>query len=245
MFIEPTQLVAHRGHQQSFPENSLLGIMSAIETGALFIEVDVQLNDEGMVYLMHDSHLQRLTGVDCYFHELSACDLAKLSASEPSRLGQTFSTNPIHLLVELLPIIRNYHSVNFFIELKKESISRYGSEACINALWNLFDGDVDNVVLISEGETAIQWAKRKGFTQTGLVSNEWSQREMAIERSAPDYLFVNYFCIPVEESITASVPVIVYETIDAGIAQSLLARGATAVETFAINDLLKPLSLMA
>ena len=42
--ISIQQLVAHRGLQCEYPENTALSVSKAIAAGALFIEIDIQLS---------------------------------------------------------------------------------------------------------------------------------------------------------------------------------------------------------
>jgi glycerophosphoryl diester phosphodiesterase len=115
MQMKTSQLVARRGYQKCFPENSVIGIMSAITAGAVNVEVDLQLNDEGIMYLFHDDDLSRIRGVEASFPSQSSAALAQLPASDPARVGEQFSTNPINLFTDLLPIIRRYNEVNFLL----------------------------------------------------------------------------------------------------------------------------------
>lgn len=56
--------VAHRGDWRNFPENSLEGIMSAIDMGVDIIEIDLHRTADGQLILMHDSWLNRTTTGD-------------------------------------------------------------------------------------------------------------------------------------------------------------------------------------
>ena len=51
----------HRGDAEHYPENSIEGIISAIQMGADMIEVDVRLTKDKVAVLMHDSTLSRTT----------------------------------------------------------------------------------------------------------------------------------------------------------------------------------------
>jgi glycerophosphoryl diester phosphodiesterase len=56
--IPAGKLIAHRGYQRHYPENSPLAIEKAIECGALFFEIDVQFSADGIPLLYHDDHLK-------------------------------------------------------------------------------------------------------------------------------------------------------------------------------------------
>ena len=41
------QLVGHRGYMAEYPENTLVGIEAALQTGACLVEFDVQMSGQG------------------------------------------------------------------------------------------------------------------------------------------------------------------------------------------------------
>lgn len=80
----PVQLVAHRGCEWPFPENSV----PALAHGAKhlkFVELDISMSKDGAVVLMHDETLDRTsngTGIVC---EHSLQELQSLALSLPAR----------------------------------------------------------------------------------------------------------------------------------------------------------------
>jgi glycerophosphoryl diester phosphodiesterase len=55
-------LAAHRGVPQKAPENSIAGFREAIREGAVFIELDLVLSGDSVIYVSHDRNLWRTTG---------------------------------------------------------------------------------------------------------------------------------------------------------------------------------------
>ena len=49
--LTANQLIAHRGLQAHYPENSMLAIRKAFEAGAKHIECDIQLSSDGVFFL--------------------------------------------------------------------------------------------------------------------------------------------------------------------------------------------------
>ena len=243
MRIKANQLVAHRGYQHRFPENSLLAIHAAIQAGAVNIEIDVQLNDQREVILFHDSEMERITGQQGCIHSMATAQLSDYYCSEPHRLGSAFSSNSITLLADLLPLIKRFPQVNFFIELKEESIARYGVDVCLASMQLVLQNDMSTIILISFSEPAVTMAKSFGFLQTALVIRDWGQRNLLTARTQADYIFVNHQRIGRTERIEANVPVILYEIGDVLLAENYLSRGAYAIETFLIGDMIKHSSL--
>ncbi|MFT7388264.1 MAG: glycerophosphoryl diester phosphodiesterase [Candidatus Endobugula sp.] len=238
MGIKACQLVAHRGYQKYFPENTMLAINEAINHGAVNIEIDIQLNDDGEVILFHDVDMYRATGRKGNIHTVSSSQLRKYFLSEPSRLGNQFSENPITFLRELLPLIKKSPQVNFFIEVKQESVERYGVEYCIKRLTALINIQLPNVIIISFSGDIAYAAHQLNFL-CGLVIRDWAPREKLANTYCADYLFINEQCLPPNSDVSASVPVILYEITDTLLALEYLRHGAYAIETFDIAKLLK------
>ena len=66
---------AHRGlHDTARPENSMAAFRAALDHG-YGIELDVHLMKDGNLAVIHDSNLQRVTGVDLRIEDLTAADL--------------------------------------------------------------------------------------------------------------------------------------------------------------------------
>jgi len=59
--VAPLELIAHRGFKNSFPQNTMLALTSAMERGADSLECDVQITSDGVPVVFHDSTLDSLT----------------------------------------------------------------------------------------------------------------------------------------------------------------------------------------
>ena len=64
-------LVAHRGLMESYPENTLISLESALLCGANYIEFDVQCTADGELIVFHDTELLRTTGIQGNLFEMS------------------------------------------------------------------------------------------------------------------------------------------------------------------------------
>jgi len=58
------QVIGHRGAARYAPENTLAGFREAKARGAQWVEFDVRLSSDGVVFVMHDDSLLRTTGFD-------------------------------------------------------------------------------------------------------------------------------------------------------------------------------------
>jgi glycerophosphoryl diester phosphodiesterase len=234
----PIALVAHRGHQDKFPENSLLSILDALAAGALHIEFDIQLTLDKVPVLYHDDHMQRISGVDQYLTSLISDELVNFCASEKGRLGDQYLHNPITFLSDISKIINKHTDVNFYLELKEESIEKFGREACFEAILKSIEGLPNNLVFISFDEESVALAKNYGFKKSAIVLRDWKDKAKLEQKLEPDYIYANYKKIPEGETINASPPVILYELDDIQLANNLIDRGAYGIETFHIRRFL-------
>jgi glycerophosphoryl diester phosphodiesterase len=72
-----TLRLAHRGDHRVHPENSLAGMLAAMEVdGCDGVEFDVQASRDGIPVILHDESLQRVQGVPALVGELTAAELA-------------------------------------------------------------------------------------------------------------------------------------------------------------------------
>ena len=236
--IDASKVVAHRGWQDKYPENTLLAIQQAIDAGVLHIECDVQMTADGHLVLCHDIDLKRLSGKPLLLNEMSLSQMQALNCSEPERLGDVFKAEKFSSLAELLPIICASPQVTFYIELKEEAIEQQGLDLCLHALLMLLE-PFKNTVLISFSEPAIKQAKQQyNFERTAIVLSAWDNRNEVIAKVLADMAYVSKRHLPATAVLSADVPLAVYEVGDIAQAQVLLSRGVSMVESFCSPDLI-------
>lgn len=102
-------IVAHRGYSGVFPENTLASFQGALDIGADYIELDVQLSKDGQVVVLHDDTLQRTAGVEGTAADYTCEELTQMD------VGSWFSTS---YQGEKLPTLKQV------LELVKESECR-------------------------------------------------------------------------------------------------------------------------
>ncbi|MFP5357977.1 MAG: glycerophosphodiester phosphodiesterase [Gammaproteobacteria bacterium] len=73
-------LIGHRGARGLAPENTLLGIETAIQAGVDAVEFDVQLHPDGELLLLHDLRVDRSTNGQGALRELPLATLRALDA---------------------------------------------------------------------------------------------------------------------------------------------------------------------
>lgn len=234
-----SQVVAHRGYQHRFPENSPLAIEQAILHGAGFVEIDVQFSADGVPMLYHDDTLDRLSGQPGKLTQFYFSALQSLTAGEPARLGAQFSDVRISHLSELTRLLRQYPDVQAFVELKEEAVRDHGIPFCLNAIRDTLANTLPRCTLISFDLDALRAARALGFRRLGPVLRDWSARHALAKELEAEIVFCNHKRIPSNEPVgMEACKVALYEIDELALAHSLLARGADMIETFQCATLL-------
>jgi glycerophosphoryl diester phosphodiesterase len=110
----PVRVTAHRGHARAAPENTLSAMRKAIESGADYAEMDVQLTADGKVVLLHDRDLKRVAGVSRRLDELSYDEVRQLDVG--SWFDPIFAGERVPTLAEVINLCRGKIRLN--VELK-------------------------------------------------------------------------------------------------------------------------------
>ena len=235
------RLVAHRGLQAAYPENTALSVRKAIEAGALFVEIDIQLSLDKQPMVYHDISLKRVSGEDGMISSLNCSDLMALPAYEPERLGEQFISETISPLAKVVDIILSYPQVTLFVELKEESIAEFGAEIMLDNVCQVLQPIRDRAVLISFDYRIIASAKAKSWPQVGAVLQEWDHIDStAVKAIDGDYTFVDHKIIPRAENLgRLASKLVAYEVGSTALATELATRGVAMFETFDIATLIE------
>lgn len=76
------QVYGHRGAAGEAPENTIAGALHAIERGAKYIEIDLQLSADDQLVVIHDKTLKRTAGRWGKPGKYTASEMAKMDARE-------------------------------------------------------------------------------------------------------------------------------------------------------------------
>ena len=237
------EVIAHRGYQRAYPENSLSAILAAIGCGARFVEVDVHLTADRTPVLLHDETLPRICGVDGRIHEVRDERLAELRAWEPGRLGDRFSQEPVARLEACRDLLPASQDVTLFVELKEAAARAFGEQAVVERVIGVMGPMLDRCVMISFSAELLREARRQGGCAIGPVVRTWKARGVVNEFDRrPDFLFCDIRGLPREGALSVEgVNLAVYEVPDADTARVLHARGVGYVETFGVCEMLAEL----
>jgi len=151
-------VTAHRGSSITAPENTLSAVRQAIEDGADYAEIDVQLTADSTVILIHDVDLRRIAGVSGLVADMTFAELRELDAG--SWFSPEFAGERLPTLQEVIDLARGRIKLN--IELKMT-----GSP----------EGLVGRVVELVE---------RNGFTEECVITSLNEAAVRAVKQRAPD-----------------------------------------------------------
>jgi glycerophosphoryl diester phosphodiesterase len=192
-----THLVAHRGNAFEFPENTLPALQSALELGASFIEFDVHLSADLVPVVMHDANLLRCAGVDQDALAMRASALANTSVGEPARFGNSFNHVRIPLLADLVLLLKHFPHAKAFVELKRTSLQRHGTELMVERAADVLRSVASQVIMISFHLPAVVWARQTMRVPVGWVVPEYNtQNAIKAEATLPDFLFCDVGKLP-------------------------------------------------
>jgi glycerophosphoryl diester phosphodiesterase len=238
IMTEKPVIVAHRGHAAHWPENTLAALADAVALGARWLEVDMQLCADGVPVLLHDADLERVSGRAVSVFELDAAGLDAIPVGEPARFGARFGDARAPRLEKFARWLAGHPGVHAFVELKAESIERFGRtrvvDACMKAMrpargqWAPISYDYEALVLAADsGADALGWVVR-GFDAV------IAERARALPAR---WLFCNHLRLPEGRLPGGPWEWVLYEVGDAATARALLARGGRWLETMAVAAL--------
>lgn len=147
------EITAHRGAKHDAPENTLAAVALALEQGADWVEIDVQLTADGHVIVTHDRDFNRVAGSSLQAETSDLADLRALDVG--SWFGAAFSGESPPTLGEVLDRCRGRAGVN--IELKYFGPDRGLAERVIEIVEERDMGD--QVLLMSFAHERIAEAK--------------------------------------------------------------------------------------
>lgn len=108
-------VIAHRGASAHYPENTIPSYVAAYESGADYLEIDLQLTKDGELVTIHDETVDRTTNGKGKVNSYTLSELKKLDAG--SWLSPKFKGTTIPTLDEVFKRFGN--KAKYYIEVKK------------------------------------------------------------------------------------------------------------------------------
>ena len=239
------KLVAHRGYAEAYPENSLSAFQAAVDCGARYLELDVQLTRDQVPIILHDATLQRTSSQDINVFDADWAQFQQTHIGEPQRFGEQFKDELLLSLAQFAHWLVAYPSVKVFVEIKEESIQHFGKEAVLAKTLEAIAPIHAQCFLISFDACFLFYAKQQTQIPLGFILREYNDalRQTAINLQ-PDVLISNYTKLPETDGALWPGPWewFLYEVTDPALAQRWHDRGATYIETMEIKPMLEALT---
>lgn len=249
MILRP-EVIAHRGLARLYPENTLGAALGALDAGLRFVEIDVQMSADRVPIVYHDPTLSRVSGRGGDVRDLSWARLERLPAHEPARFGRFHSRERICSLDKLArSLARRGGSATLFVELKEESLLRFGRASMLSAVDRALAPIRRRSVLISFDEPVLELARRATRYHLGAVLRDTRRLRSDFMRALkPDIVFCDVKLLPRKGSLkralgmNSATGLAVYEVPDVASARALAARGVDLIETFRADSLRQEIS---
>jgi glycerophosphoryl diester phosphodiesterase len=233
-------LIAHRGFPEVYPENTLQGFKKAIESGAQYVELDVQLSADLQAVLYHDRDMQRVSEKTGAIHDYRLNELLSFKANEPQRYGNQFSEVKITTLSDFLKYLKTQTDIHAFIEIKRVTIEKFGIETVIDNIVPLLETVSDQITLISFSLDLIEQAKKYAWLRRGLILEQWANQDsLNFNELNIDIIFCNIKKCPANWRWKHSTPLALYDISEPQLADECFKRGASFIETFNIGHMQK------
>ena len=233
--------VAHRGASERYPENTIVAYQAAVDVGAKFVELDVQLTSDRVPIVHHDEDLLRMTGTAGVITKMPSADVLKLKAPYREKFGDKFANNPLATLSEFAHWLSKYPDVVAFVEIKRQSVEAFGVDHTAKIVLDAIKPIHKHAVIISFHDGVIE-AARKQMPEMpiGWVLPEYSEKthKRATELS-PEYLFCKTTRIPADRKAWAGTwRWALYNTDTVADAKDYFGSGFEMLETNRIVDMM-------
>jgi len=198
--MDANKLIAHRGDNTNYPENSYAGIESALRAGALFVEFDVQMNADKSLVVIHDTDFKRTANNPAYLFEIGDTEMRTISAHEPYRFGERHYPTHVSTLSEIMELLARYPKAQAFIEIKRESLWQWGLDAFMKPFLKTLKGYEAQSTIISFGLDALEYTKKHSKLRIGFVFYDYQTSNLEIgKKLKPDNMICSHTITPKEK----------------------------------------------
>lgn len=182
--IRADKVVAHRGYAAAHTENTLAAFRGAARAECRLVECDLQLTADHVPVLLHDDSLTRTFAIDRSIFHISSEELSDGECSDGAEGPPT--------LAAFLSWLESEPQIEAFLELKEESIARYGRDVFFKAVYSALQkfqtaGSSSRVIVISfdydillpfqEADIPIGWVLREkthdSLSAAKTLAPEW------------------------------------------------------------------------
>jgi len=241
-------LVAHRGYAKNYPENTFSAFAAAIDCGGRFLELDVQLTRDHVACVIHDDNLVRTGSKSVSVLDSDWVALKGWPVGENGRLNGKFSTEPIVSLNDFVAFLQKNPGVHAFIEIKEESVSRFGSKVVLGAVLSELLFAREQCSIISYNHHLLNEIKKISDFPIGFILHAYDAEHQKLACSLkPNIIICNYQKIPDEDGALwqGDWEWMIYEVTAPEVARKWFNRGVKYIETMAFSEMMSALNAEA
>ncbi|MGJ9458048.1 glycerophosphodiester phosphodiesterase [Oceanobacillus sp. CF4.6] len=149
--------VAHRGASGHAPENTIVAFDKAVEMKADYIEIDVQMTQDGKLVAIHDTTVDRTTNGTGSVGDYTLDEIQQLDAG--SWFGEEFAGEQIPTFEEIID--RYQGKIGILIELKSPALYPGIEEKVAEVLMqrNMHKPNNDKIIIQSFNHESVQRSK--------------------------------------------------------------------------------------
>jgi len=230
-------LIAHRGYSGNYPENTLLSFKKALETGAKYIEFDIQYSKDKKIIIIHDFTLDRTTNSSGLVKNFTLSELKKISAGYPQRFGTKYSNEVIPTLEEAISLCKD--KANLLIEIKRENKNAIYEDGLEEQLLQTVSdfNCLEEVIFLSFNLNSLARIKKNNDKAT-IGSLFYSIDDKAIKKSVDlgcEYIIFNYKTLHsigvIEKARKSNIKIGIYTVDDISIMRKFINLGIEAIAT--------------
>lgn len=183
--LESGTLIAHRGACAHFPENTLEAYQGAHDMGATWTETDVMLTKDFVPIMVHDEHLERMTGEKIYIAESTYDELKDIDVG--NWFAPQFKGVRIPTLIECLQLHEKLH---LGINLEIKPSPGFDADTARVAMQTVMDQNFPKEQIIISSfsltsmETAYEMAPDYAY---GFIADELPSLKVALASGIPWY----------------------------------------------------------
>lgn len=242
--MHKAKIVAHRGFAEKYPENSESAFQAAIDCSCKYLELDVQLTLDLVPVIIHDSNLKRTGGSSVDILESKWSDISGATIGEAKRFKDKFSDEKLLKLEDFSDLLRANPKVHAFVEIKEESISKFGCKTVLDAVCRAIMPVKQQCTIISFDADILFEAKKLKLFPLGYILRRYDELHLdTANKLLPEVLICNYLKIPDKEDALwpGSWSWFIYEVTKAKVAKKWIKRGVTYIETMKVQFLMEAL----
>jgi glycerophosphoryl diester phosphodiesterase len=220
------RIIAHRGDNTNYPENSYAAIKAALQAGAHYVEFDLQMNADKTLIVFHDDDFLRMANNPSSVFETSDHQLKGISAHQPGKFSEQYYPTPIPNLDEVLHLFKHYPKARAMIEVKVQSLDFWGLETVMKKLLTSLEDFAEQAIVISYSKEALVYTQSNSTHETGLVFNQYITKHQQIANQIkPDYMICPVDIIPHQAVWKGSWQWVVYSINEVSLTKQLFKRG--------------------